>query len=444
MSSPNPNPINYMTLFQRVGKLVKYYNLFYALQGGNISLTAVSDIQAEYAGREDLLPNIVSTFAGFQSNVQNWDQSLKTLADGVLGDLQVSLNAQSASTTTILPLLVDDMLLNSQTVQKNTIAALNIQTGVITGTQVGNGMLFGWCNTSAGIPDERITNEYVTFVCTIDQYGGASAGGETFSVTGWPSEQYYQNPAPFNKGNGSTSLTVANEGGSNLLINGDFESVTTAVTGYNTPSGWAFSNTSAYVFSQLGGHANNSTQCLGLGAYGGNAPSGTITISQNIASVVSTENVYGVAGFLKAFNVSNGSNLAITISGTGISTYYLYNQSPSSLSTSGWNVASGFFSIGSTIPSNLSLTISWTSPRSAGSTANVFLDDFVLVSPTYFGNVGYFMVRGTADFLAGNPDSFGVVTGNNFAGVFQTFFASAYQVALPSSGSPSISDSLAT
>lgn len=433
MSSPNPNPVNYTVLFERIGKDVKYFNLYYAQQNGNIGLSAVTDILGQYSARPDLIPNIVPNFAGFVSNAQSWCQTVKGFVDATLIDLQQDLSSPSATTAAILPLMVEDMTLNSQTVQKNTIAALNISSAVLA-TNIGNGFLEGYTNTSTGIPNEQIISEYVVFTCTLDRFGGANAGGEQFSIQGYPSQQYYV--GNFNRGNGSgTPISVSNEGGSNFLSNGDFEDVSGTF-----PNNWNISAGAPLISSNSSsGHSNTSTSCLQLS---GNGSAGAISLYQNIAGDVSQFSTYAAGAFIrKAGTVTSGSNLAISITGTGYSTVNLYSGDPSGLATS-YALEQTFFNVGAVIPADLAMTISWTVANNAGSGAIVLIDDCAVVQPTLFGGVQYVLYRGTIDFSVG--DSFGVLTSDNFAGIFQSFFGLVYSIQLPSSASPSIPDSYAT
>ena len=440
MSSPNPNPINYTTLFGRLGKFVKWFNLWFNYQNTGVGLSTAVDIDGQFTARPDLVQTLPSTLAGFQSNVQGWNQYAKSQTDGILQDLQQSLSAPSNDTGTIVPLLVGDMILNSQTVQKNTVAALNITSGVLS-TNIGTGILSGFQNTSNGIPDERIIVEYVVFNCTSDQFSGTNPGGESFSIQGYPSQSYYV--ANYNRGNGSgTPISVANESGVSLLTNGDFDDASTLPypNNWNVSAGASLCNlSSSVVHPATGGY---SLQLSGDGS------TTLFALSQNLPQgSLSTHSVFAVGFWArKGGTVTSGSNITFNVSGTNYNTT-TNTLDPSTLTTT-FQYYKFTFALQSYIPANLNLSISWMNANAAGGSAIVYIDDAFVVAPTYFGNVGYWLTRGNVDFEAADPplatgDSFGVLTSNNFAGVFQTFFGLAYNVALPSSGSPSISDTLA-
>jgi hypothetical protein len=67
----------------------------------------------------------------------------------------------------------------------------------------------------------------------------------------------------------------------------------------------------------------------------------------------------------------------------------------------------------------------------------------VLVKATEFGHLQYALFAGSIDFA--KWDNFAVVTTNNYAGTFQTFFGRFYDALLPSNaaGGETILDSLA-
>lgn len=92
------------------------------------------------------------------------------------------------------------------------------------------------------------------------------------------------------------------------------------------------------------------------------------------------------------------------------------------------------------IPSNWTLVAQIASTFTSGST--LYLDDIVLEPATYHGGVGAVLVPGSTRFLSGDRIAFSVA--NDQAGVFQDFFRQKYAFQLPSSGSPSIADALAT
>jgi hypothetical protein len=429
--------INYTTLFSRIGACVKQVNLWLAYQGTDLlgSGDGADAILSQYEDRRDLVTGVQDFFQSNASQVSGWISTLKGTVDATLSDLQSSLNAPASSPSTILPLMVTDMVANSQTVLKNTITAPAITTN---GANTGNAQLLADDTTVAGISDERIINETISFLATNDTARSGTAGGESFSITGLPQSSAY-NYSPLGNGNGP-AIRVCNESGTNLLANGNFESWPTT----NTPALWTLGTGAVagttIVKNTSAVHAATSTAALELLCDGVSA---TITITQNIASKVSAGTKYAAGAWARyaGSSITSGSNLQIAITGTGITTVNLFNADPSTL-TASYALKHAFFNIGETIPIDLSMTITWTTAATAGSGAEILIDDVAVTQPVNFGNVYYALFRGSVDVIKG--DQLEVVTATSGAGVFQSFFGRFYGVALPSASSPSISDSLAT
>lgn len=105
-----------------------------------------------------------------------------------------------------------------------------------------------------------------------------------------------------------------------------------------------------------------------------------------------------------------------------------------------WHLAYFWINTAAVIPDN------WTLSVACGSTLTnaqvVYFDSLVFAAAVYHGGVGAVAVAGSSRWCAG--DSLTVTVANDGAGVFQEFFRQWYGFQLPSSGSPNISDSLAT
>ena len=423
--------INYTTLFTRLGRIVKAVNDLLAF-GGTTLPALYDDILDEYEARRDLVPTLGVSGEANARAVQGWVNGLKAAADKTLADLQLDLNAPSASVATILPLLVADMAANSESVRKNGVSAPSVSAG---GGNVGSGSLKASVKAVGGVDDERVIDEVVELVCTADQFTGASAAGETFSITGYPSR-----PAadPGKRGNGTgPSMTV--EDANNKLLNGDFETFTVA----NTPDSWTL-GTGAVA----GGTVKQETSNVHRGSAAlhldGDGSTTSVTISQTPAGgVLAASTTYAVGVWLrKGGTVTGGSTLVVRVTGTGFSTVNLFNADPATLTTS-YVLYAAFINTPANLPSNLKVEVVWSSADTAGALADLYLDDFVVAVPTAFGHVQYAVFAGATAFIKG--DVFSVTNDNDYAGVFQTFFGRFYDTALPSvSSSETQADSLAT
>jgi hypothetical protein len=267
--------------------------------------------------------------------------------------------------------------------------------------------------------------------CVNDAFSGAIAGAEQFSIVGYPS----QDPTDGSdaRGSGAASIQVVNA--ANLVSNGNFESFTVT----DTPDGWTIAAgtvTTNVKESATAYTGVSSVELLGDGA------TTTITLTQAMAQLQPrTAYVFTVA-YRKGGTVNTGSTLKVELTSASVSALnkLLLNGDPNGYTTS-YQIAHLFFVTGAIVPADYTLQIAWTSANSAGSSAVLYFDDLVLAQPTVFGNTQYALVRGPIDFVY--SDAFTVTTANNYAGLFQTFFGRFYNALLPSSGSPSISDTLA-
>ncbi len=421
--------INYTTLFTRLGSIIKQTNVLITLQGTTLmgSGNGADAILSQYEARRDLVTGLQEAFTGWASAAAGWVSSLKGYSDRTLADLQGALNARSTSAATIVPLLAAQMAADAQSVKPNTITAPSV--AAVSGN-TGNGVLLASKVSVAGIDDQTIISETLKAVCTSDSSRGSAAGGEQFSVTGLPTA-----PAgsylPQGNGAGPT-IAVANNGGSNRLTNGDFETWSGA-----TPGTWNIVAGSALITQET----VNVHQGAGALNIAGDGSTPTVTLNQVMSSLTPSARYAAGAWLRIAGTFTTGSTLSIAIKGTGYTTVNLYSGDPHGLTTT-YALESAFFSTPELIPADFRLEISWTSANSAGAAAVVLVDDVAVAPAVNFGGVYYALFRGSIDFLAG--DAFTITTASDYGGVIQSFFARFYDVALPSSGSPTIADSLAT
>jgi hypothetical protein len=428
--------ITYSTLFTQLGKSVKTANDLLAAQntyrGIGAEATAILD---QYNTRRDLVVGLLQSFDGLAAGMAGQVGQCKAVVDATLADLQSALNAPDNSTSTILPLMAADMVAGGQTVKASTVGTPTI--AAVAGN-VGTGSLVASKIDNLGRTAEVSITEVVRLACSQDQYGGATAGGETFSVVGYPT---LDATVYGTRGNGSgDSVSVMNEGGANLLTNSNFDTFTVA----NTPDSWTLDagTVGTNVFSEATTIHAAAGKALKLQ---GNGALATATLHESINTLVSTNTRYVMGVFLRkgAGAFAAGSTLAIRVTGTGFTTQNLYSADPSTLTT-GYVLSSLFFNVGATIPSDLKLEITWTTAGGVAATGQIFIDDLVLAPAYEFGGIYYGLFRGSADFVAG--DAFTSTTSNGYQGVFATYFSRFYGFQLPAvgGGAETIADTLAT
>lgn len=421
---------DYTTLFTRIGRLVKYFNDYLTFQGTTLlgSSSGADDILDEYSSRRDLVKSLQGDYESFAGNVASFNAKLVGYATATLGDLRATLNSPSANPSTIIPLLARQMVIDSQSIDANVISTPTVATG--SGGNIGDGTLICSKKDADGQDDQRIKSEVIAVTCVSDAGTGASAGGESFSIVGYPVQS--QSGSYKTRGSGATRLTVADQG--NLIDNGTFETFTG-----NIPDNFTL------VAGTAGTHVLQETVNFHRGAgalkLDGDGSQATVTLTYDLSDLLPSTIYAANAWVRKSGTVSAGSNLQIAVTGTGFSTVNLYNADPSGLTTT-YEAKNNFFATPGVVPTDLKLTITWTTANAAGASALILIDDLVLIRPAVLGHVQYAMFAGDTDFAV--DDQFMVTTANDGAGVFSSWFARVYDQQLPVSGSPTINDSLAT
>ncbi len=526
--------VNYTTLFSQIGSILARINTDIAAQKQLVSGSTgrLQKILAQYALQPTLVSGISAAMSSAVSQLQQQESALLAFINTTLEGQQTTLSAPSNSVSTILGLLVDNMIANSQSVTPNvaTVSSVAAASG-----NVGNGtviLLSTNQNFPSGGVDQRMNAEAVRIVCTGDQSSGFAPGGEAFSASGYPSQgQNGVNYSYLPNGSGTAPVNTAN-GNGNLLTNGSFDSyagstfsgwtveslpvgtwyawITTVTGGVETlPSpisaGVAVTTGQAITWtlpSQASGTTMNlylstsatqpgALQMTGLTATsvsttkfvngtpppttGSAGPSaaitgvayspgstvyqdtqntvpatgggalwlapnsgGVIAITQSVGNI-SPNAALAACAWLAQLNCTAGSTLTILMEGINSTpAITLFSGDPSTLtekyamkSVAGWPSA---------ITQQARLTIRWSNSSTAGSTAIVLVDQMAVAKMVTLGYNQIAIFRGTVDFAIG--DTFTFTATNTYAGLFQTGFGQFLGTELPSSSTPTISDSL--
>jgi hypothetical protein len=408
---------DYTTPFTRLGKLVKVSNLLLTHQATIVGWA--NEILSQYEANRELVPSTQQQITSWASNEQSWIASLKSTADKTLQALQPALFAPNNSIATILPLLLAQMNNDTQSIKS---CAVTISSATASGTNVGNGILVTSKKTYSGSDNQLLITESLICRCVND----STPGSEQFQLVGSPVQ-------PVASGSASRGSGTATFSPSNMLVNGSFATFSAT----NLPANWIISAGSSSITQETSLIHSPAGGALKLS---GNGTITTITLAQTLAQRFPQYTPLAFGGWLrKNGTVTAGSNLKVWITGSGISDIVLYNADPNGLTTS-YALTNVFSGMGAETPI-LTVNVSWTAANAAGASAILLLDDLVVAKPTIFGGAAYQLYRGAADFKIG--DSFTIATTNDYAGIFQTFLGRFYGVTLPSSGSPTISDSLA-
>jgi hypothetical protein len=352
--------------------------------------------------------------------------------------------------------LIVQMVANSQTVQANTVSATvaavagNVTTDVIVASLLdGNGATLEYCYAETMLA--TVTNDSIT---------GAQAGSEPIQVQGAQNQASGFLAQNWPSGSASTSqLTVTDpniSNGNNLLNNSNFTAYTS-----NLPNQWnilvgtagttIFANTSTTYGPAPTGGASASLQITGTAGAELTSIAQTFNSTGGTTTVLQPQTVYAVnwwisvsatpaAGVLQ-IDLVNGSNTIITDnSGNN-------NSITKSLTavTSTWIPINGMFRLPTNVPSTVKIRIHMTTAIDNGKSVYIDFGAMAQAVQAYTGGPFLAAFRGGVDPITG--DAFTISITNNLGGRFQTGFwrffnMPALGLKLPSSNSPTISDTL--
>lgn len=450
--------VNYTNLFEDIGKLVKLGNQLHNLATGSGSpvpdlSTLYGEIETVWTGNsnqdklqeisegiDSLRDNIVSDFVGFVE-----EQVERRLTDQTTVVRELGLGSRSG-VTDVLRELYRDMVDNSQSV------AASVVTVGSPAADAGNGgdgslvvdkLLDGVSVPGSGLLDNRehsgidsqlaVTSETLTVECVNDQQsGGLVEGSEQFRVTGRAIEG---NRFVWDNESSDTDLTFSTLNASSIVSNRDFEDWAS-----NVPSSWTIDSGSAgfQVFRET------TTVFRGSGSLqmAGDALT-AIQLSQPITrTLLQSRKKYMLAVMIQTNGVTAG-DLTIQFESpsggyTAAGTEKITMNAAALAAATSWSLQTFCWVTPDVIPDDLELVIKTT----AALDGDVFVDSLAFSPVVWAGGVSLSVLAGAAQFVKG--DRFTVTVSNDNAGVFQTWFRRQFGFQLPTSGTPSQADSLAT
>lgn len=441
-------------VFYRLGRPVKAVNahLVEAVTTLPAELSTIwTPHQAAGITYEAIITGLIATYDGFKSQVVALRQALAGYADRILLDrdtVLVPLGLLSGNTRDVLSALITQMGVDAQTVKRSTVT-LGAITAVAGNTGNGTALLTkvldGYNQPIQGAlahlkyngldSELAVPSETMILACTADSVrDGTQEGAERFTWTGG-----IKNPDLDYRAEGSgqgPAITVV--GASRLVIDGGFESW--GGTGNNTPSSWTIDSGTA------GTHVFRESTNIYLGTYSakllGDGATATIGLGQALTvQSLKPRRRYNLSFRVLASGVPAVGTLTVKLTGTG------YTATASELVVVAaasfpvaWSLQNFWINLPSILPSDLRVVIQLTGPLSNGTA--VYIDNLSVAEVVYHGGVGLVLVSGATRWIAGDVLTFTVA--NDAAGVFQEFMRKKYQVQLPSAGSPTISDGLAT
>lgn len=459
-------------LFTRVGAMGGCLNDINSFVG-TANLTA--------ANIKSIGPAIDAIQAQFQAADQNLTTSLYSNRDTyrqVHGQLQSALQSLAQATviqmanddtplaqltlTLALQTLIAQMKAASASVQKPTISA----TPTAGGSNVGSGVLAVSVLGSNGVQRDYIFNETITATCTADGQGTGTAGQETFAFTGPAVES---NPLTWDWPLGSginTSLNAVdalqdNLGG-NLLQNGSFKQWTNPTIG---PDNWLILDPGAGVGTTIvqasGSNVYKGTSGIGFVGDGTHTPSiaqpfgATLSTAGNAGGTTATlspSTQYALNLFLKASVVPAAGVLTIELTDGANNVVNDAAGTPNSLAITLSGITTSFvghqvfFRTPAVNPSTgYRLRIRISTAVSSGSTIYFGHTGLQTAQQLYTGGPYAGLFSGATNFIL--ADTFSLAVSNNYGSAWQKlaerlFSMRALGLQLPSSGTPTVADSL--
>lgn len=451
------------SLFYRLGKLGK---LLYAVNGDQaVYATVFGEIAGQYEStlkdRYGALATRETALIRGQSGIV---AAVKTLAEQtVIDTVEADQPAAARNLTDALNEVRRQMIATNNTVQSCSVGV----TVTALGTPTGSGVIVYSTKRGDGLTLENMFAETGRMVCTADSYsGGLTEGRERFAYVGesglgagvfdhdWPAGT---------DANKSFTAVSADEDASstgNLLTNGDFETWSGGTPTINGNAWVVVAGTAGTDFSR-----NNTSPFRGtydLKLLAGTNTNCVFTQTFNDATgttaTLRPQTSYAVNLWAKASNAAvntgvltvdliDGSNTVVTDS-QGVNNSWTVNCA--ALNTT-YTAQNGIFRTPAVLPDTLKLRLRVTTALTGD---DVLVDD-VAMTPlvnVYTGGPGLAVFSGATPFV--KTDTWTVAQTNdrgsaNYLGTFQAlldrfFDTRAKGLLFPSSGSPTIADSLIT
>ena len=440
-------------LFTRLGKIGLLLNDLNSFRGTGTLGPDVDGIFAQFNSAPDqsIVDSLYSTrnsYRGIHSQLTNY---IKSLASSVVQTMAnddtalVAVNLQNAMT-----LLISQMKTAAASVQAST-PAVSVTAG---SSNTGTGLLLASIVGPDGKNMEYVIPETLTATITSDNQVGATAGSEPANVKGVaPETDTMQWDWPLGSG-ASANLTAVDanlSNGLNVLTNSSFETFTS-----NAPNNWTIATGTAGTTILAGGsgQAYKNQNCLEIAGNGSeltklyqsfnNSTSGT-------AAKLKPSTVYAINLWLKMSVVPAAGVLKISLTDGNGNVVNDANGTANTFSvaltgaTTGYVAHNAFFRTPAVLPTTgLRLQIELTTAITTGD--NLFIDTMAMTPATqvYTGGPFAALFSGDTNFITNDTWS---LAATNTYGVFQKFFdrtfgMRALGLQLPSSGTPTISDSL--
>jgi len=455
---------NIFNIFGKCGLLVKQMRSYQNSQKTNLTDTSVglvaqlnaqSDIQALVGGSYIGILNGASAAGALASTVARQEVNRAVFLDNP----RIAQNLQSLQVVTSIQEVIRQMKLAGATVLSMTIGATPSS---FTGT--GNGIVVASTKRPLdGLVLENSYAENLLLTCTTDSYtGGATAGNETFKLTGtgaagtvfdfnWPLGSNSQ--ASLSAINGAKDNSAGN-----ILTNSGFDKFTS-----NVPNKWTL----------VTGVAGTNIAQESTLVYDGTAALKIIGDGSNLTEIKqqfsSTAGTLGSLSPLKQYGFNIFIRRDAVAAGQGILTIQLADQNGTTINDAngvansftvdltalGVNYASftGVFRTPNILPTSQFLRIRLTTALTSGRAVYLDLGSMGLMTQAYTSGPFVSIHRGSTNFTKNDYATVNVTNSRGAAGTIDTFQTAFFRLFFPevlnnefllpsNSSNPSIPDSL--
>lgn len=428
--------------FTRQGTIVGEYNRVAALYGSVLTSGFQAIWNQFISSDQAAVENLPTAVADYRLSGQQYQNVLQ--GDGALASaLQVSDYASVVPYTLqqSFIVLIGQMIGASQSIQAATITAVVTPWASNAGSTT---VVLGYKNPYGQQIDALFAETIIT-TCT----NSSSAYQETLQAVGAP--QVPNNSYLWPGGSGANvTFAVVNPavtGSNNFVTDGGFSSW--SGTGANTPDNWDIVDGSAgvTVFQGTGQGVRDATSAAKLTSDGAQATqlAQTLSLAINTVYMVTVQakvSATGGAGTLVMQLTDGDGNVLTDDQGTSLS----YSRNFTAQVTTSYQCFTVFFSTPRQLPTTTRLEVGYGTADTA--TRSLYIDLVAVMAATQLYTGGPYI----AAVAGANPTAFGdywtcvftnSLTSQSFAiGMNRLYNTLAMQVYFPSSGSPTVSDSL--
>ena len=439
--------------FTRLGKIGLTYNTVLAsLQAGTLG-ALFDDIAAEYdAGDQEVIAGsngLYAALASYRSSPQSLFSYFQSLAANTIVKMADD-DSPLASETALAALTVLIQQMNAATASLNrpTTSLSSVTYG---GLNAGTGALVGSLLADDGSFQPYVFDEDVKLLCTQDVSNGATRFSEVFEVTTPASLGRLDYAWPAGSGVTSTLTSInpaLDASGGNLMTNSDFNTYTVA----NTPDNWTIAVGAAGTDILAGGSgaAYAGSNCLQL-AYNASGPLSDLRQAVTVAP-------------LTAYTFSCMMKKTAGLSGAGVIRLALVDGAGTVLTDPQGNACSVSYTLSGFTTGYVRKTLTTWTPRVlptttylqikittaiADASQSVYVDWGALntMSRLYPGGPCLSLFSGSTSWARGDLATLPV--NNNYGGLLVLFSDRIFglreqALVLPTSGSPTVADSLIT